>query len=38
MWLGPAKEVPFDPFRCIYNFRWFWDYSGGQMTNWARIT
>jgi predicted dehydrogenase len=25
--------VAFDPFRCIYNFRWFWDYSGGQMTN-----
>jgi predicted dehydrogenase len=35
MWLGPAKMVPFDPFRCIYNFRWFWDYSGGQMTNWG---
>src|SRR5258708_34609718 len=35
MWLGPAKQVPFDPFRCIYNFRWFWDYSGGQMTNWG---
>ena len=32
-WLGPAPKVPFDPFRCIYNFRWFWDYSGGQMTN-----
>jgi predicted dehydrogenase len=37
MWLGPAKEVPFDPFRCIYNFRWFRDYSGGQMTNWGWI-
>jgi predicted dehydrogenase len=35
MWLGPAREVDFDPFRCIYNFRWFWDYSGGQMTNWG---
>jgi predicted dehydrogenase len=35
MWLGPAKKIPFDPFRCIYNFRWFWDYSGGQMTNWG---
>jgi len=34
-WLGPAPKVPFDPFRCIYNFRWFWDYSGGQMTNWG---
>ena len=35
MWLGPAPMVPWDPFRCIYNFRWFWDYSGGQMTNWG---
>jgi predicted dehydrogenase len=35
MWLGPAPQRPFDPFRCIYNFRWFWDYSGGQMTNWG---
>jgi predicted dehydrogenase len=33
MWLGPAPRVAFDPFRCLYNFRWFWDYSGGQMTN-----
>jgi predicted dehydrogenase len=35
MWLGPAPAVPFDPFRCIYHFRWFWPYSGGQMTNWG---
>ena len=35
LWLGPAPQVPFDPFRCIYNFRWFWNYSGGQMTNWG---
>jgi predicted dehydrogenase len=35
MWLGPAKKIPFDPFKCIYNFGWFWDYSGGQMTNWG---
>jgi len=33
MWLGPAPSVPFDPMRCIYHFRWFWNYSGGQMTN-----
>lgn len=33
MWLGPAPFVPFDPYRCIYHFRWFWNYSGGQMTN-----
>ena len=35
LWLGPAPKRDFDPFRCIYNFRWFWDYSGGQMTNWG---
>lgn len=34
-WLGPAPYVPYDPFRCHYHFRWFWDYSGGQMTNWG---
>jgi predicted dehydrogenase len=33
LWLGPAPKVAFHPFRAIYNFRWFWDYSGGQMTN-----
>ena len=33
MWLGPAPFVPFDPGRCLYHFRWFWDYSGGQTTN-----
>src|SRR6185295_17305277 len=33
MWLGPAPFVPYDPHRCLYHFRWFWDYSGGQATN-----
>lgn len=33
MWLGPAPKRPFNPHRGIYHFRWFWDYSGGQMTN-----
>ena len=33
MWLGPAPAVPFDPNRCLYHFRWFNDYSGGQTTN-----
>jgi predicted dehydrogenase len=33
MWLGPAPFVPFDANRCVYHFRWFWDYSGGQTTN-----
>lgn len=35
LWLGPAPFVPFDPLRFAYNWRWFWDYSGGQMTNWG---
>ena len=33
MWLGPAPARPYTPHRCLYHFRWFWDYSGGQMTN-----
>jgi len=33
LWLGPAPERPYNPNRSIYHFRWFWDYSGGQMTN-----
>ena len=35
MWLGPAPWVPYNPLRCPYNFRWFWDYSGGKMTDWG---
>jgi predicted dehydrogenase len=33
MMLGPAPKRPYNPNRAIYHFRWFWDYSGGQMTN-----
>jgi predicted dehydrogenase len=33
MWLGPAPVRAFNPHRGLYHFRWFWDYSGGQMTN-----
>lgn len=32
-WLGPAPKVPYNPNRCLYKFRWFLDYSGGQLTN-----
>jgi predicted dehydrogenase len=35
MWLGPAPSCRYNPNRAIYHFRWFWDYSGGQMTNLA---
>jgi len=34
MWLGPSSSAkPYSPHRGIYHFRWFWDFSGGQMTN-----
>jgi predicted dehydrogenase len=32
-WLGPAPRVAYNPNRCLYKFRWFSDYSGGQLTN-----
>ncbi|HJZ93699.1 MAG TPA: Gfo/Idh/MocA family oxidoreductase [Gemmataceae bacterium] len=32
-WLGPAPARKYNPNRGLYHFRWFWDYSGGQMTN-----
>jgi len=33
LWLGPAPLRPYSVNRVHYNFRFFWDYSGGQMTN-----
>jgi predicted dehydrogenase len=33
MLLGPAPQRRYNPNRALYHFRWFWDYSGGQMTN-----
>ncbi len=35
MWLGPAPKRPFNANRFHYNFRWFWDYAGGLMTDWG---
>jgi predicted dehydrogenase len=35
MWLGPAPFRPYNKNRVHYLFRFFWDYSGGQMTNWG---
>ncbi len=32
-WLGPAPKVPYAKARGHYTFRWFYHYSGGQMTN-----
>ncbi len=35
LWLGPAPWRPYNKQRVHYYFRFFWDYSGGQMTNWG---
>lgn len=35
LWLGPAPKRPFNPNRFHFNFRWFWDYAGGLMTDWG---
>lgn len=32
-WLGPAPKAPYNENRALYKFRWFYDYSGGQVTN-----
>ncbi len=32
-WLGPAPEQPYHEDRCLYRFRFNYDYSGGQITN-----
>ena len=33
LWLGPAPKVAYNENRCFYKFRWFREYSGGQLTN-----
>ncbi|MDR3714636.1 MAG: Gfo/Idh/MocA family oxidoreductase [Puia sp.] len=35
MWLGPAPTRAFNGSRFHFNFRWFWDYAGGLMTDWG---
>ncbi len=35
LFLGPAPYRRYNRNRALYHFRWFWDYSGGQMTNLA---
>lgn len=32
-WLGPAPMIRYNQNREFYKFRWFYEYSGGQLTN-----
>src|SRR6056297_2642572 len=34
-WLGQAPEVPYRERRCHYEFRWWYEYSGGKFTDWG---
>ncbi|MCA9127503.1 MAG: Gfo/Idh/MocA family oxidoreductase [Planctomycetales bacterium] len=35
LWLGPAPAVDYSPERVGWNFRWWFEYSGGQVTDWG---
>ncbi len=35
LWQGQTPNVPFIYQRCYYTFRWWYEYSGGQMTDWG---
>jgi predicted dehydrogenase len=35
LWLGQTPRVPYIKERCHYTFRWWYEYSGGQMTDWG---
>ena len=34
-WLGPAPVRAFNPNRFHFNWRWFWDYGGGELAHWG---
>jgi predicted dehydrogenase len=34
-WLGQAPLVDYTEKRCHYEFRWWYEYSGGKMTDWG---
>lgn len=34
-WLGTTPKVDYIKERCHYDFRWWYDYSGGKMTDWG---
>jgi predicted dehydrogenase len=35
LWQGPTPPVDYVRERCHYTFRWWYEYSGGQLTNWG---
>ncbi len=35
LWQGQTPDVPYREERCHYTFRWWYEYSGGQMTDWG---
>ena len=35
LWQGQTPDVPYIPERMHYTFRWWQEYSGGQMTDWG---
>jgi predicted dehydrogenase len=34
-WLGPATARAFQPNRFHFNWRWFWEYGGGELAHWG---
>lgn len=39
MWLGPRPSRPYNPKRCHFSYRYFWDYSGGVYADfWCHIS
>jgi predicted dehydrogenase len=34
-WKGPTPNVPYVKEKCHSTFRWFYEYSGGKMTDWG---
>ena len=34
-WKGPTADIPYVKERCHYEFRWWYEYSGGKLTDWG---
>ena len=35
MWLGQAPKTAYRVHRCHADFRWWYEYSGGKLTDWG---